>query len=143
MATPKSLDSELDTNNNGGPVDPSVANYIRAEVQAALKGVQETFSAPPSYDSAAPLLSSSPTEDDVDTEAQQQAIATSSSPPSKPMTFMDWVRFGLCLSPYLTLFMLWAFLVGMGVDPLGFSPLALFLLFAEFAYTIFVSVLQS
>lgn len=116
------------------PLDPGVAQLIRQEVQAAINGVHESFSAPPSYSSSAPLLSSTIVAEDVDTEAQQPV-----TPPS--MTLSDWGWLVLAMAPMFTWMLSWGVLSSLGVDPLDFAMLAFFLVLFPLSSLIFVCLL--
>ncbi|KAH6709102.1 hypothetical protein BKA61DRAFT_659083 [Leptodontidium sp. MPI-SDFR-AT-0119] len=115
------------------PLDPGVAQLIRQEVQAAINGVHESFSAPPSYSSSAPLLSSTIVAEDVDTEAQQPV-----TPPS--MTLSDWGWLVLAMAPMFTWMLSWGVLSSLGVDPLDFAMLAFFLVLFPLSSLIFLGV---
>ncbi|KAH7410529.1 hypothetical protein BKA64DRAFT_356834 [Cadophora sp. MPI-SDFR-AT-0126] len=64
----------------GGPVDPCLTRFIRAEITAAIRQntEEETLNAPPSYSPSTPLLFSPMR---VDGNTQAQSSNSSSSPP--------------------------------------------------------------
>lgn len=124
------VDEVDDPLTSAGPVDPGIAHLIRQDVQATIKGVYETFYAPPSY-SSIPPLSSTPADDDADAEAQQPA-----TPPS--MTLWDWGRFVVIMAPMFIWILSWAVLVGTGIDPLALSMLAFLLVLALIWFIIIV-----
>ncbi|CZR52494.1 uncharacterized protein PAC_02371 [Phialocephala subalpina] len=134
------VDEVDDPLNNPGPVDPGIARLIRDEVQAAVRGVHETFSAPPSYSPSAPLLGSTPADDDVDTEANQPTSPP--PPPQGPVTLWDWCKFVITMGAMVTWMIGWGVLIGTGVDPLAFSMLACFLVLALIYFILMCACIQ-
>jgi hypothetical protein len=115
-----------------------IARLIREEVQAGIKSVYETFYAPPSYESSAPLLNSSPDEDDADAEGQQETGASDHERGHTPETFLIWVKLFVTLSPLLAMIFSFPVLIGTGIDPLAFSMLAFIQVLALMWYIIIV-----
>jgi hypothetical protein len=144
MATTKytRVSEEDDPLVNAGPVHPGIAELVRQEVQTAIKGLHETWVAPPSYSSSAPLLSSTPADGHVDTEANQPV--TLPLPPEPPVTISlwGWCKFAITMGAMILWMCGWGVLIATGVDPLAFSMLAFFLMLALSYYTVIVRYFQ-
>jgi hypothetical protein len=144
MATTKytRVSEEDDPLASAGPVHPSIAELVRQEVQTAVRGLHETWVAPPSYSSSAPLLSSTPTDDHVDTEANQPVTPTLPLEPSVKISPWAWCKFAITMGATFLWMCSFGVLIGTGVDPLAFSMLALFLILALIYYTVLVCYFQ-
>lgn len=125
------MDDAYDALNHPDPVDRGIARLIKEEFQAAVKGTSEIM---PFQPSSEPLLSSTPADDDV-TEASQQA--TSPPPPPDSATIWDWCKAVIPMGVTACWLLGWVVPIHMGVDPLGFSLLALMLVLALLTYFIF------
>jgi hypothetical protein len=140
MATTKYtlVSEEDDPLASAGPVHPSIAELVRQEVQTTIKGLHETWAAPPSYSSSVPLLSSTPAEGHVDTEA------TPPLPPEPPVTLSlwGWCKFAITMGATILWMCGWGVLIATGIDPLAFSMLAFFLVLALGYYTVIVCCSQ-
>jgi hypothetical protein len=112
-----------------------------AKIQTNIRKVHETFYAPnfvpkhePGGGSSEPLLHSSMAGGGSEMEAQQG----SRQPASQPLTVMVFVKLFIIMAPFLVVCTSFGVLVGTGVDPLGFSMLALFLVIVLMVFVIVV-----
>jgi hypothetical protein len=144
MATTKYtlVSEEDDPLASAGPVHPSIAELVRQEVQTAVEGLHEPWVAPPSYSSSAPLLSSTLTDDHVDTEANQPVTPPLPLEPPLTTSLWAWCKFAIAAGAMILVGCSFAVLLATGVDPLAFSVLAFFLTLALCYYTIIVCYFQ-
>jgi hypothetical protein len=119
--------AEEENTSIAGPVDPSIAQLVRAKVQPPLNEVHETHDPPPSHDSPAPILRQSLRENEVEAEAQQHAGVVRQNRPRPQLTFRIVMKFIVLLASFIMLFFSWFPLLYRGVDPLAFSFLSFFL----------------
>jgi hypothetical protein len=112
--------------------DIELARIAQAGVKAGANDhmlARETLDAPPPlYDSSAPLLDTLVPNGDDGEPSQRQATSSSEEDPPPPLTWVGVVVFTLCVLPIL-LIIGWLVAVDMERDSLGFSFLALLLLF--------------
>jgi hypothetical protein len=142
MATTKYTPVSEEDDPLAGPVHPSIAELVRQEVQTAIKGLHETWVAPPSYSSSAPLLSSTPADDHVDPEANQPVTPPLPLEPPLTTSPWGWCKFAITMSAMILWMCGWVVFIATGVDPLAFSMLAFFLMLALCYYTVIVCYFQ-
>jgi hypothetical protein len=100
-----------------------------AQIQTNIRKVHEMFYAPnipksePGDGSSEPLLHSSAIGDGNEMESQRG----SQRPASQPLTVMVFVKLFIIMAPFLVVCTSFGVLIGTGIDPLGFSMLAFFL----------------
>jgi hypothetical protein len=123
---------EEENANTGGPR----SRLIMAEIQALTIRAHSTFYSPPKPidDSSAPLLN--------DTEAQREAGVPGQQPAKyeciRDVPLMEWVKLFAILAPMFIAGISGPVLMGLGVDPLAFGMLALFLTLALITFIVVV-----
>jgi hypothetical protein len=123
---------EEENANTGGPR----SRLIMAEIQALTIRAHSTFYSPPkpADDSSAPLLN--------DTEAQREAGVPGQQPAKyeriRDVPLMEWVKLFAILAPMFIAGISGPVLMGLGVDPLAFGMLALFLTLALITFIVVV-----
>jgi hypothetical protein len=141
VSSPPDVEPASDDGSGGASVVVEMAHFIREEIRTAVqREMNATSTAPPTYDSSAPLLiednPASCPDDDMDTEAQDMDK-------KKPRPWRSCFRTFTILLPFCAVILSMPALGTPPLDELSLSTLSVFLLLAMYGVTVFCAVSTS